>query len=129
MCDNKMFVLDLTGVPLEFSSKVQTLLNGEMQPYGLLITNFNIEYVGFDNDDSQVLRLQDIHGEAYKLNVLGDNYGRVRGFDIGEIAAANEGLAGGMVGVGMSAGIGLGLGNMMGVWSIMQCHHLLLQHQ
>lgn len=87
------------------SSEIQRAFN----LYGVEIINFNIEDIGFDENDKGYQTVMEGIAEQAKLSKLGVNYVQQKQIDIAETLAGNQGA-----GTFMGAGIGLGVGQQMG---------------
>lgn len=87
---------------------------------GIKLENFKIREVNLpnDKDDPYVKAIASMTDEGAKLaslDLLGlQKYLITHGVSIGEIAAANNGMAGAAAGIGIGAGVGAGIGGQLG---------------
>lgn len=128
---HKISVIDLAEFAPEISNSVKERIGEDFARYGIAIENYNLEYIGADENDSNYKELLDKQfaaggahftarkeaieaaGHAEALRVQGTNYQQERQFDVMETAAGNEG-AGQFMGAGMGLGMGFGMGNAFG---------------
>jgi membrane protease subunit (stomatin/prohibitin family) len=100
------------------SDKLKIELTPEMAEYGVELVQFNIHSINVPETDPAVKTLKAALAQRAEMNLLGVNYQQQRAFDVLQVAAGNEGVAGSVMGagmgVGMGAGMGLGLGGAMG---------------
>ncbi len=106
---------------LEISTELELLSNMlkeslalEMEEYGIGLTQFNINSINIPEDDPAVKSLKTALAKRTEMNLLGFNYQQERSFDVMQIAAGNEGIAGSVMGAGLGMGMGMGMGVPMG---------------
>jgi len=98
-------------IPLGNFTK-ESLTKDVFVEYGIDLVNFNIEAIIVDEDDPAYKKALDVVAERQRLQMLGNDYAKVRQFNIMEKAAENEG-AGNLMGAGIGLGAGLNLGKIM----------------
>lgn len=97
----------------KIANYIKNSLDNTFNSYGITLTNFNIEDIGFDESDPGYLTVMKGIAENARLKSLGVNYLQERQLEIAQAAAGNEG-AGAFMGVGIGLGAGQQLGNMLG---------------
>ena len=80
--------------------------------YGVQLLNFNVEDIGFDENDKGYQTVMEGIAEQAKLSKLGVSYLQQKHIDIAQTAAGNEG-AGTFMGIGMGLGMGNNIGQMV----------------
>lgn len=108
----------------ELSKSVSKDLQAVFDEYGVELLNFNVENIGFDENDKGYQTVMEGVAEQAKLSKLGVSYTQQKQLDIAQIAAGNEG-AGNFMGIGMGLGMGNAVGQMVG--STMQAMPQALQ--
>jgi membrane protease subunit (stomatin/prohibitin family) len=101
------------------STAIYEQLRKDFLSYGIVLLNFDIEDISFDESDPGYQKVMDGIAEQIRLKKLGVNYVQNRKLDIAEAAAGNEG-AGNFMGIGMGMSIGQTIGNMVNS-TIQQC--------
>jgi len=107
-------VLEISPRLEELSQELFTRLSGDLDEYGLTLTQFNIKSINVPEDDPAVISLKAALAKRAELGILGFTYQQDRSFDVLEAAAANEGAAGGAIGLGLGLGVGFGIGPAVG---------------
>ena len=105
-------VLEINSLLEELSLFAQDKINQTFLHYGIELINFYFVSINIPENDASVIKLKEAKDLAAKLKILGrDVYQMDRSFDVLDKAAENEsGLSGSFA----SAGIGLGIGNVIG---------------
>lgn len=111
---NKKTVLELSAYLDELSVFTKERIQDEFTKYGILLTNFYIESIDFQEDDPGIVKLRDALAKRAEMNIVGYSYQQERTFDTMQTAAGNEGTAGGMMGAGMGLGTGVAVGGVFG---------------
>lgn len=96
------------------SAALKAALAPEMDSYGVSLEQFNITSINLPEDDPAVKTLKSALAKRAEMEIVGFDYKQERSFDVLQTAAANEGTAGGMMGVGLGLGVGVGVGAPMG---------------
>lgn len=123
-CIAKQLVREKISI-LEISANLNSISQGllnemanEFMPYGVKLVNFFVNSINTPEDDPAVQQLKAALAKKAEMDILGYSYQQERTFDTMQVAAGNEGSAGGTMGAGMGMGMGMGLGagmgNMMG---------------
>ena len=113
--EKKVSVLDINTKLVLLSEECNNLLNNQLQKYGISIIDFSIMSITVPQDDESVIKLKNAKDIAARLNITGrDVYQMERSFDILEKAAANEGVGGQMMGMGVGLGAGVSVGTTIG---------------
>ena len=97
----------------ELSKSVSKDLQAVFDEYGVELLNFNVENIGFDENDKGYQTVMEGVAEQAKLSKLGVSYTQQKQLDIAQTAAGNEG-AGNFMGIGMGLGMGNAVGQMVG---------------
>lgn len=98
----------------DISKELQPMMEKEFEVFGVKVVNFLLTAIT-PVEDETYKKMQEIKVKRAEMDLLGDDrYRTVRGFDVMEEAAGNEGSAGGAMGMGMGMGMGVPMGNMMG---------------
>ena len=113
MKDNGININEIGVSYKELSKAAAKDLQAVYDEYGVELLNFNIENIGFDENDKGYQTVMEGIAEQAKLSKLGVSYAQQRQFDIAQTAAGNEG-AGNFMGVGMGLGMGNAVGQMLG---------------
>lgn len=104
---NNISVLDMSMYIEEIAKSCEKVLDEEMEKFGLDVVNFYIESINSPEEDLSTLN--NILNKKAEMEIMGDSrYQTVRGFDVLEKAASNEGAGGGLVSSGVGLGLGLG---------------------
>ncbi|MCU0825683.1 MAG: SPFH domain-containing protein [Leptospira sp.] len=112
--NNNTSVVEINKFRDESSTAGRVKLTPEFEKYGLDLTEFNVESVNFDQNDTNYQRIQKIIADKFEIDMLGDKYQQKKMFDIGQAAAENQGQGGGAMGAGMGMGMGMNMAQMMG---------------
>lgn len=114
----KISILEISANLNSISQGLQDEMGAEFTPYGVKLVNFFVNSINTPEDDPAVQQLKAALAKKAEMDILGYSYQQERTFDTMQVAAANEGSAGGVMGAGMGMGMGMGLGvgmgNMMG---------------
>ena len=113
MNENHLNINDLGSKFKVLGKAISQRLRVSFEEYGVELLNFNIEDIGFDEDDPGYQKVIDGIAEQARLKRLGVNYLQNRQIDIVETAAGNT-AAGAFIGAGIGLGMGNQIGNMMG---------------
>lgn len=111
MVRKQISFLEITTYLGELSDVCKEAINEEFARFGVEILNFYIESVNTPKENTETLKL--LREKKAELNILGENYFRIRSFDVLEKFAENP-SAGGMANAGMGLGMGLGAGAVAG---------------
>lgn len=115
MTKDNISILNINSHLLDMSEYVQSQLSPEFLKYGLGLENFHIMSINVPEDDPSFKKLKEAKELAAQVKIAGrDIYQMERTFNVMDKAAANEGAAGGMMGMGMGLGAGMGVGHQMG---------------
>jgi membrane protease subunit (stomatin/prohibitin family) len=95
------------------SDKLKTELAPEMAEYGVELVQFNIHSINVPETDPAVKTLKTALAQRAEMNLLGVSFQQQRAFDVLQVAAGNEGVAGSVMGAGMGLGLGGAMGNSM----------------
>lgn len=110
--NNQISMLEISPRTEEISKVCFERLAPEMDRFGIELINFYIEALNVPQEDLDSLTA--ILNKKAELTIMGDiNYRTVRGFDVMESAAKNEGGAGGIASAGIGLGMGLGMAGQM----------------
>lgn len=107
-------VLEVSTQLDALSAALKQTLGTEMAEYGVSLSQFNIHSINVPEDDPAVMRLKAALAKRAEMGIVGYSYQQERSFDAMQAAAANEGTAGGLMGLGLGLGMGLGMGPPMG---------------
>ena len=113
MKENNVNINELGVSYKELSKSVARDLQAVYDEYGVELLNFNVEDIGFDENDKGYQTVMEGVAEQAKLSKLGVSYAQQKQFDIAQTAAGNEG-AGNFMGIGMGLGMGNAVGQMVG---------------
>lgn len=97
----------------EISNGIQNQLAQEFFEYGIELVNFNVNEITPPDDDPSYSQLKNALAKKAEMSVMGYDYQQERTFDILDRAAANEGMASDIMGVGLGFGMGTNLGGMI----------------
>lgn len=102
---NKNSLMEISMYIEDISKACYEKLKEEFERFGLELINFFIETINVPEEDIE--QLTEILNKKAEFDILGENqYRTVRGYDVLEAAANNEGAGGSLA----SAGLGLGIG-------------------
>lgn len=113
MKENNVNINELGVSYKELSKTIACDLQAVFDEYGVELLNFNLEDIGFDENDKGYQTVMEGVAEQAKLSKLGVSYAQQKQFDIAQTAAGNEG-AGNLMGMGMGLGMGNAVGQMIG---------------
>lgn len=88
-------------------------MNTAIAEFGLGLDRLFVESINFPEEDEGIKRLRKALADRMQLGILGADYGTVRGLDVLQAAAENEG-GGGVLGAGAALGAGLAGGQALG---------------
>lgn len=115
MTKDNISVLNINSHLLDMSDFVQTNLSHEFAAYGLSLEGFNIMSINVPENDPSFQKLKEAKDLAAQIKITGtDIYQMNRSFDVLDKAAANEGGAGNLMGLGVGLGAGVNVGSQMG---------------
>lgn len=115
MTKDNISVLNINSHLLEMSDYVQANLQQEFAAYGLSLEGFNIMSINVPENDPSFQKLKEAKDLAAQIKITGtDIYQMNRSFDVLDKAAANEGGAGNLMGLGVGLGAGVNVGSQMG---------------
>lgn len=106
--------VNINEIGMEYKALAKSIsknLQSTFDEYGVELLNFNVEDIGFDENDKGYQTVMEGIAERAKLSKLGVNYLQQKQIDIAQTAAGNEG-AGNFMGIGMGFGMGNSIGNM-----------------
>ena len=98
----------------EISDGIQAQLAQEFAKYGIELVHFNVNEITPPDDDPSYIQLKNALAKKAEMTVMGYDYQQERTFNILDRAAANEGTASNLMGVGMGLGMGVPLGTIIG---------------
>ncbi len=113
MKQNKVNINELGTEYKNLSKTVAGELQNSFDEYGIMLLNFNIEDINFDEEDKGYQTVMEGIAEQAKLNKLGVNYVQQKQIDIAQSLAGNQGI-GNFMGVGMGLGVGQQVGQVLG---------------
>jgi membrane protease subunit (stomatin/prohibitin family) len=87
--------------------------NASVSGFGVEVSRVWVESVNFPDDDPGIQALRKALADNMQLGILGQNYSTVRGLDVLQAAASNQG-GGGAIGAGLGIGAGFAGGQMLG---------------
>lgn len=115
MTKDNISVLNINSHLLDMSEYVQTNIQQEFAAYGLSLEGFNIMSINVPENDPSFQKLKEAKDLAAQIKITGtDIYQMNRSFDVLDKAAANEGGAGNLMGLGIGLGAGVNVGSQMG---------------
>ncbi|MBR5841807.1 MAG: SPFH domain-containing protein [Bacteroidaceae bacterium] len=112
MKENNVNINELGVSYKELSKSIAKDLQTVYDEYGVELLNFNVEDIGFDENDKGYQTVMEGVAEQAKLSKLGVSYAQQKQFDIAQTAAGNEG-AGNFMGIGMGLSMGNAVGQMV----------------
>lgn len=112
MKENNVNINELGSEYKSLAKVVAQELQMSFDEYGVQLLNFNIEDIGFDENDKGYQTVMEGIAEQAKLSKLGVSYLQQKQIDIAQTAAGNEG-AGTFMGIGMGLGMGQNIGQMV----------------
>jgi membrane protease subunit (stomatin/prohibitin family) len=95
------------------SSSTLQATNASVSGFGVEVSRLWVESVNFPDDDPGIQALRKALADNMQLGILGQNYSNVRGLDVLQAAASNQG-GGGAIGAGLGIGAGFAGGQMLG---------------
>lgn len=110
---NNKTVLDLMTDYEEIGEKLIPILDEVLDEYGVRLVNFNIGGINIPEDDPSYMRIKDAISRMKRMDVYGNEYGRLTGEMLLENMSVSP-AAGGAAGAGMGMGMGFAAGGMMG---------------
>jgi len=112
--EKKISILEISAHLSEISDALQTMIEPELEEFGLQLIRFTVNSISTPENDSAVLQLKDALAKKAVYGILDTNLQQQRSFDIMSQAASNQGGAiAGTMGAGMGLGMGVGLGQAM----------------
>lgn len=109
-----MSVLEVATRLDELSAELGEVLAADVAEYGVALSQFSIESINVPENDSAVQKLKAALARRAEMDIVGFTYQQDRSFDVLQSAAANQGSAASMLGVGLGAGMGAALGGAVG---------------
>ncbi len=106
-------LLELPTASDAISADALARMNNAISDFGLGLDRLFVESISFPEDDEGIKRLRKALADRMQLGMLGSDYGTVRGLDVLQAAAENEG-GGGVLGAGAALGAGLAGGQALG---------------
>jgi len=107
-------ILHISSRLVDLSAFFQEKISPLLDEYGLVLTSFNVTSITTDDSDPAVKKLKEALAKRAEMDIIGYNYTQMRSFDTLEVAAGNQGPAGGTMGAGLGMGMGMGMGVGMG---------------
>lgn len=105
-------ILDISMYLEKLSLESHEELREDFEKYGMDLVNFYFESINIPEDDLK--NINDILNKNAAFDIMGDErYRTLRGYDVLESAASNEG-SGGLAGAGVGLGVGLGVAGQVG---------------
>lgn len=108
---DKISLLQISAYLNEFSKALEHDIKDEFERFGIEIVNFYLSSINIPQDDTSVIKLKEMLAKKAEFDLYGQDYGKVKMFDVAEQAAANEGQ--GVAGAGVGMGVGMGIGQQM----------------
>lgn len=106
--DKNISIIDINTSLDSLSSSTTELLRPEFENFGMDLVNFYYESINVPDED--LAMINQILTKNAEFNILGeDRYRTVRGYDILDSAAKNEGSGGNIAAAGVGLGLGLGV--------------------
>ena len=122
--NSAMSVLEASTRLDELSLALGEALAGDVAEFGVALSHFTIESINVPEDDSAVQQLKAALARRAEMDIVGFSYQQDRSFDVLHTAAANQGTAASMLGVGLGAGMGAALGGAVGDGFVQLTGHL-----
>ena len=107
-------VLEVSTRLDELSAALGDVLAADIADYGVALSQFSIESINVPENDTAVQQLKAALARRAEMDIVGFTYQQDRSFDVLRTAAANQGAAGSVLGVGLGAGMGAALGAAVG---------------
>lgn len=98
----------------EFAEQITPSIQEVFNEYGLKLDVFSIASLEIPEDDPNRQLLEQSYAKKRQSQLYGEEYSKIRGFDVLDNALQNEGGAGGMMGMGVGLGAGMAAGGAMG---------------
>lgn len=125
MVERKISFLEVHGHIAEASDSIRAQLVPLFAEFGIGVVNFFVNSISVPNDDPGYVRIRNAlaaskerellaKGKRAEMDIVGYTYQQQRSFEVLDKAAANEGLAGTIMGAGMGLGMGFGVGGTVG---------------
>lgn len=111
--NNNKSILDLLFEYEEIGETLIPVLNEVLDEYGVRLINFYIAGINIPETDPSYLRIQDAISRMKRMDVYGQEYGRLTGEMLLE-NMSNNSPAGDVAGAGMGMGMGMMAGGMIG---------------
>ena len=108
---DKISLLQISAYLNEFSEALEHDIKDEFARFGIEIVNFYLSSINIPEDDISVIKLKEMLAKKAEFDLYGQDYDKVKMFDVAEKAAANEGQ--GVAGAGVGMGVGMGIGQQM----------------
>ena len=108
---DKISLLQISAYLNEFSAALEGDIKDEFERFGIEVVNFYLSSINIPQDDSSVIKLKEMLAKKAEFDLYGEDYDKVKMFDVAEQAAANEGQ--GVAGAGVGMGVGMGIGQQM----------------
>ncbi len=107
-------VLEVSTRLDELSAALGEVLATSVVDYGVALTQFSIESINVPENDAAVQKLKAALARRAEMDIVGFTYQQDRSFDVLRSAAANQGSAASVLGMGLGAGMGAALGGAVG---------------
>lgn len=115
MTKDEISVLNINSHLIEMSEFVQSNISKEFSAFGLSLEDFNIMSINVPEGDLSFQKLKEAKDLAAQIKITGmDVYQMNRTYNVMDKAAANEGGAGNLMGLGVGLGAGINVGTQMG---------------
>lgn len=115
MTEDKLSFLNINSHVNELSEYSHTHIRNEFVKFGIDVVNFYIIAISIPPNDPSLTKLKESKDFAARLKITGkDVYQMERSYDVLEKAAANEGIGGSMMAMGVGLGTGVGVGGTIG---------------
>lgn len=108
---DKISLLQISAYLNEFSEALEHDIKDEFERFGIEVVNFYLSSINIPQDDTSVIKLKEMLAKKAEFDLYGQDYDKVKMFDVAEKAAANEGQ--GVAGAGVGMGVGMGIGQQM----------------
>lgn len=108
---DKISLLQISRYLNEFSEAIKHEIKAEFERFGIEVVNFYLSSINIPQDDISVIKLKEMLAKKAEFDLYGQDYDKLKMFDVAEQAAANEGQ--GVAGAGVGMGVGMGIGQQM----------------
>lgn len=107
-------VLEISTELIRISEDLKNSLASDVSEYGVELMQFHILSINVPEDDVAVIAMKSALAKRAEMSILGFNYQQEKSNEIMLAAAGNQGMAGGIIGVGIGAAVASGLSGGLG---------------